>query len=232
MTAKKDNMANTGTGLGFIERLLGLVSKYKVWDFLKAFAVLFMIAVGSFMIANPDWLFERYDRWQEARHEERMDTRRDNSTRINLLLDKALYRMESSRIVVLELHNGTTGTNGLPFAKCSATYEVVNDGIPPVSDQYQEVNLSLYPFTDYLRTNGYWYGRTESLKSIDKSLYYKMMSNGAEEFAGCLVEGIDEPLAFLFVTYDSPGGRDSTEIRQNVRHMAMELAVMLETQKQ
>lgn len=231
MTAKNNNMANTGTGLGFIERLLSLVSKYRIWDFLKAFAVLFMIAASSFMIANPDWLFERYDRWAEARHNERMENRSDNSTRINLLMDKAMYRMECSRIIVLELHNGTTSSIGLPFEKCSATYEVVGEEVVPVSEQYQEVNLSLYPLTAYLKANGYWHGRTEDLRTIDKSLSYRMLSNGAEEVAGCLIEGIEKPLALMFVTYRTAGVRDSAAIRADMMHLSMEMAVMLETQK-
>lgn len=227
----KSNIEGTGTGIGFMERILALVNKYHFKDFLKAFAVLILIGLGVWFISNPGWVFERYDRWAAERHEQLTEVRRDNSGRINLLLDKALYRMGADRVVMLELHNGTTGASGLPFEKCSATYEAV-DGVPPVSDQYQNVNLSLYPFTKYLKDNGYWQGKADSLISMDKSLCYRMMSNGVGELAGCLIEGVDKPLAFLFVTYGEKGcDLDSASVRNDVRHVAMELALLLETQK-
>lgn len=227
----KGNIDGTGTGIGFMERILALVNKYHFKDFLKAFTVLILIGLGVWFISNPGWVFERYDKWAEQKHERMTEIRRDNSERINLLLDKALYRMGADRIVLLELHNGTTGASGLPFEKCSATYEAV-DYVRPVSNQYQNVNISLYPFTKYLKDNGYWQGKVEDLISIDKSLSYRMMSNGVESLAGCLIEGVDKPLAFLFVTYGEEGcSLDSTAVRNDVRHVAMELALLLETQK-
>lgn len=226
-----NKLENTGTGLGFLERILGLVSKYRIWDFIKAFVVLVMLAVAVGIISRPEWLFEQYDRWLQAQHTEVIQRRDDISGKANLLLDKALYRMGADRIMVLEQHNGTNGNGGLSFNKCSCTYEVF-DSCRPLAEQYQDINLSLLPFAYHLKTNGYWQGATEDLKAIDRGLAYKMETNGTREFMAANIEGITTDLAFIVVSFTTVDpDRDWDALRDDLRHLSMEMGVYLELGK-
>ena len=61
-----------------------------------------------------------------------------------------------------------------------------------------------------------------------------MKSNGTEHFAACLIEGVDKPLAFLFVSFQEPidpTTHDCNFVRENIRHIAMEQALLLELNK-
>ena len=228
-----EKITQTEKGLNFIEKALGIVEKYRIKTILKAVLVVLIAAATIGFIKNPTCLFEWYDTWKDKQHQEEMDLRNINNGKIQHLLDKSLYKIEADRITVLELHNGQTGIGGLPFTKCSATFEVMDDGIMPIAQQYQDQQLSLIPFANYLNTNGYFCGDIKDLEKIDRGLYHRMASNGTEHFAACLIEGVDKPLAFLFVSFNGPLDEEhSCEIvREQIRHIALEVALCLELNK-
>ena len=225
-------MENVEKGIGFLEKALGMVEKYKISTILKGVFIILIIAATIGFINNPTWIFEKYDEWKTKQHNEQLELRLTNTNKINTLLNKAVYKMGVDRIIILETHNGNTGIGGLPFAKCTATFEVLNDHTYPVASQYQEVNLSLMPFASFLFENGYWCGDISELKSIDKTLYHKMASNGTTHFAAAVIEGIDAPLAFVFVSFNKIDELHSCqEIRENIRHLSLEIALLLELNK-
>lgn len=225
-----ENLDKTEKGISWIERLMGLVDKYSIWKFFKAFLIIGATACLVALISNPTHIFEAYDRYKDKAHAEKLEMRMRNNEKLHILCEKLMYKVGADRVIVLELHNGLSSNAGIPFAKCSATYEALNDGVYPVASQYQDVNLSLMPFANYLFENGYFCGNVEILNNIDRGLYHKMASNHTEHFAGCVIEGVDKPLAFLFVSFKElpTDEHDCMGVRENVRHIALELALLLE----
>lgn len=226
------NLDSTEKGLGFLDKALGIVEKYKMATIFKGVIIVLVIAATVGFIQNPTWIFEKYKEWEDAQHKEQLELRLQNTNKINHLLNKSLYKMDVDRLILLECHNGQSGIGGLPFAKATATFEMLNDDTYPVAQQYQGVNLSLMPFAGYLFENGYWCGNTEELKAIDKSLYHKIAGNGTEHFAACVIEGVDAPLAFMFVSFNKlKEGHNCDTIRENLRHLSLEIALLLELGK-
>ena len=221
-------------GLGWLDKALTMVEKYKVKTLLKAVGIILIIAGVIGFIKNPGWVFEQYDAWKERQHTIALEQRLNNNEKLHVTCEKLLYKVQADRVMVLELHNGLENANGLPFSKCSATYEALELNIQPVADQYQNTNLSLMPFANVLFEQGYWCGDVEEIAAIDKGLYYKMKANGTEHFAACLIEGVDKPLAMLFVSYKRTltETHDCAFVRENIRHIALEQALLLELNKQ
>lgn len=219
---------NTDDVVGWMERFMALLKEYGPFKIIGGAIVLAIVSVFLYLVFNPTKVFELYEDWKEAQHITLIQERINNTPKIQNLLDRLTYKVGATRTVVLELHNGNTGDGGLPFAKATATYESLNVGIRPVSEQYQGVNLSLMPFASHLFNKGYWCGDTEDIIDIDKALYHKMMSNGTEHFAACVVEGIDKEIAIMIVSFETPVEHDCAEVRENIRHVAMELAVFIE----
>lgn len=224
------NEESIDKGLNWFEKALSLIDKYKFKTIFKGVAFILIVAATVGFIKNPTYIFEKYAEWQDRQHQERMEVRHKNSEKLHILSEKLMYKVGADRVTVLELHNGLENTGGLPFSKCSATYEALQIGVHPIADQYQSVNLSLIPFAYHLFEQGYWCGDVEELLNYDKSLYYKMKSNGCEHFAACLIEGIDTPLAFLFVSFSNETDETHSceEVRENIRHISMEMAVLME----
>lgn len=220
-------------GFGFLDKALGMVEKYKIRTILKGVLIILIVAATIGFVNNPTWIFERYDEWQVKQHSEKMEKRLVNNEKVHILAEKLLYKVNADRVLVLELHNGVSSNSGLPFAKCSATYEALNEGVHPVADQYQDVNLSLMPFANKLIEQGYWCGNTEDLMKIDKALCYRMLGNDTSHFAGCVIQGIDKPLAFIFVKFKNiSDGHSCNNVRDIINHNALQFALLLELNKE
>ena len=218
-------------GLSWLNQGLAIVEKYKLKTIFKAFFIMLLIAAFIGFLKNPTWVFEKYEEWKDKEHSTALEKRLANNEKLHVSAEKLLYKVGADRVMILELHNGLENSNGLPFSKCSATYEAIDLHVKPVADQYQNVNLSLMPFVNEVFHKGYWCGDTDELENIDKGLYYKMKSNGTEHFACCLIEGVEEPLAFLFVSFKEPidtTTHDCGMVRENIRHIALEQALLLE----
>lgn len=218
-------------GLSWLNQGLAIVEKYKLKTIFKAFLILLLIAGFIGFLKNPTWVFEKYEAWKDKKHTIALEKRLANNEKLHISAEKLLYKVGADRVMILELHNGLENSNGLPFSKCSATYEAIELQVKPVADQYQNVNLSLMPFVNEVFHKGYWCGNVDELEDIDKGLYYKMKSNGTEHFACCLIEGVEEPLAFLFVSFKNPidsTAHDCAMVRENIRHIALEQALLLE----
>lgn len=227
------NIDNTDSALNWLEKILVLIKDYGPLKILGAALLISLVSSILYFTLNPTKLFEIYDEIKKEDHMELMNLRLKMAPKIQSLTDKLTYGIGASRTIVLEMHNGNTGTGGLPFTKCSATYESLNLGKHPVAQQYQDVNMSLMPFATTLFENGYWCGNTDDLQYIDRALYYKMKSNGTEHFAACVIEGIDnKAIAFMIVSFDKEdelmANHDCHTTRESIRHIAMELAVVLE----
>lgn len=222
---------NIDKGINWLDRALEIVEKYKLGTILKAFGIILLIALLIAFLKNPTYIFEKYDEWKEKEHSERMEVRMENNHKLQSLTEKTLYKVDASRIIILEMHNGLENANGLPFSKCSATYEALNDGVYPVANQYQNTNLSLMPFATYLLEHKYWYGDVEDIEQIDRGLYHKMAGNGTVHFAACVIEGVDKPLAFVFISWQEKPEHNCKDIKKIAEHASIETAVLLELNK-
>ena len=230
------NIDNTDDALNWLERLLKLLQEYGPWKILGATCLITVVSAFLYFTLNFNKALEIYDAWKLRQHDIKMELRMEIGPKIQTLIDKLTYRIDATRTVVLEMHNGNTGSGGLPFTKCTATYESLNTGSHPISQQYQDVNMSLMPFIHTLVKNGYWCGDTDELEMIDRGLYYKLKSNNCEHFAACVIEGLEnKPIAFLFISFndkpDSLEHHNCNNVRENIRHIAIELSVILEVSR-
>lgn len=220
-------------GLNWIEKTLAIVDKYKIGTIFKGIFLLLIIFATVAFINNPTYIFEQYKQWEIERHNTAMEKRIKNNSKIQSTLDKLLYQTNAERVILLELHNGNANNACLPFAKCSATYESLAEGAKPVSNQYIDVNLSLFPFANELYCKKYWCGGIESIRHLDKSLYYKLGANGTEHFTAMVIKGVNKPLAFIFVSFECLSDNHScTEVKDAIESSALELALLLEIKKE
>lgn len=225
-------MNNVNTGLGWLDKALGMVEKYKLRTIFKALLIIIIISITVGFINNPTFVFEWYKKWEEDQHTERIEQRLQTNEKIHLACEKLMYKVGADRVMLLELHNGGTNIAGLPFLKASCIYEAMNDGVYPIADQYQQQQLSLIPFSSYLAQHTHWCGDVEDLQAIDKTLYYRMVSNGTEHFAAKCIHGVNTPVAFIFVSFkEVPDNHDCQKIREEIRHTALEIALLLELNK-
>lgn len=224
------NENNINSGFGWIERGLQIIDKYNIKTIFKALFVVVLIAVTVGFINNPTYLFKKYKEWETEQHNIALNKRMTNNAQIQLSIEKLLYKTQAKRVVLLELHNGITSNGNLPFAKCSATYEALNNGIAPISEEYQSRNLTLMPFATELFKTGYFCGDTEDLLKIDKGLYYQFMKNETLHFACSVVYGVEKPIAILLVSFDevTEQNHNCDDVHLYIHQTSLELALLTE----
>ena len=89
------------------------------------------------------------------------------------------------------------------------------------------------PFAHKLFQEGYWCGDTQDLKEIDKALCYRMLGNDTSHFAGIVIQGVDKPIAFLFVKFKNIGAEHNcAEIKRIISDNALQIALLLELNKE
>lgn len=227
---------NTDKVLGWLEKMLNFLKEYGAWRIIKATFLIAFVSLVLYACFNFPSIIEYIDNKRREAHLEQMEERMKIAPKIQGVMDKLTFSVGATRVLLLELHNGNTGNGGLPFTKCSATYESLNIGKFSIAQEYQDVNMSLVPFLYKLHQVGYWCGNVETLEEIDRGLYYKVKGNGTEHFSACAIQGIEgNTIAFLIISYDKKPEdlkvHECEEVRVNMRHVASEIAVMLEVRR-
>ena len=171
--------------LGFWERLMKFKDKHGYWNLTKlvlfvAFAVAIVFLAKNF---GESYSFERQkeimvevlqenDQQMFLEHNEKIEQRRNIRPYVMEVLNNTLIEMGCGRAFVIELHNGSNNTAGLPFIHASMTYEAVGRNIEPVDEDYQNISLTRFVFSEYLHKHELWYG------TIDE--FIMMMIRGEE----------------------------------------------------
>ena len=158
--------------------------------------VILLVFLGMFMF-KPEIVFENYDHYRERTHIERMDKRNNNTPLVQAELDKLRLQYNASWVSVWELHNSTNNLDGMPFIFASLTYESMKPGLTPIAEQFDNVRLSLYPLSTYLRENDIWYGDVEKLQEIDNTAYYRAKALSIKYVGFKLMEVENSPNAIL-----------------------------------
>lgn len=165
-----------------------------------------LIIVGGVVIVGlaffqPGILSNRLDQYREQKHAEKMAERMNNTPLIQAELDKFKIKTDASWVSIWELHNSTNNLNGMPFLFASLTYESMNPALTPIAEQFDNVRLSLYPLTSYLRENEMWYGSVEEIKEVDNTAYYRAKALGIKYLGFRLMENEGAPNAVMSFAY-------------------------------
>jgi hypothetical protein len=218
--------------LNIVDKALQIVEKYKLTTIFKSLLVIIIVSFVFWFISNPTYIFDKWNEYQQQQHQEQLEQRINNNEKLHIIIERLMFKIDADRILLLECHNGGSNINGLPFAKISAIYESLNDSILPISQDFQQQQLSLYPFSNYLFNNKYFYGDTEELLNIDKGLYYKFKSHNINHFACYVLYGVDKPIAFLLVGYEKLTEKHNCKyIKELIIEEGLQMRLLLELNK-
>ena len=200
-TAEETPVGRVNATMSWVDKFLKMINKYSVKKILQAMLLLFLLVFLGLFTFKPEKIFETYENYRERTHNERMDRRTNNTPLIQNELDNLRVRYNASWVSVWELHNNTNNLDGLPFIFASLNYESMNPGLIPIAEQFDNVRLSLYPLSTYLREHEMWYGDVEGLKEIDYSAYYRAKALGISYIGFKLMQVEGAPNAVLSFAY-------------------------------
>ena len=199
--------------ISLLEPIAKLFNKYGVLKAIGYIMIIFFIGFviySSWTIVNLDnridsgikkVLTEQSD--EKARvHEIGVEKRFANMDEINRALREAMYITGADRACLLEMHNGTNNTAGLPFIYCEMTYEQVREGVMPVDDEYAKINLTRYSFPYYMMQNKYFNGTLDEAMKHDSKIATKMSHDGTDYILVYQVTSKGHVIGYFALTWD------------------------------
>ena len=200
-------MALEGEQMGFVEKTIKMIEKYGLWKVVRAIILILLFLFGMYWVQVAATIVgtvqgnEQATEAKATEHEEQMSIRKNIQPQVENILREVLLKTGADRAWVIELHNGSSNTAGLPFVHCTMTYEVDRDSIESIDEDYQNLSLSRFKFPLYLHKNKVWYGTTEEFKQVDKKMANRMATNGASYMVISTIETDTNELGYFGFTY-------------------------------
>lgn len=193
---------NVEKGIGWLQKLLELQQKYGFFSILKGLFIILVTGYVIFFALNPKYLLDRFETIQLEKHDKEAAKRFkvDGETRVTV--SKLLSLVDADRAWFIDIHNGKKNlSTGLGYLYGDMLVEECMDGIEPVEHEWQDVYLPKYPLVSKVYDDGYFWGSVDSIKSIDKSLYFKLKSNDVNEIAMMFLFNGETPLGILGISF-------------------------------
>lgn len=213
---------NVNTGLGWLDKTLGIIEKYRIMTIFKAFFVILLVAGLVWFISNPTYIFEKYEQWCEHEHDIKTEITLKNAQVAQVEMENLLYKTGANRAILMSFHNSKSSLGGLPFIYLTPQTEAITAGTTPVSAGYESMKTSLYPFVHYLSEEEYFCGDIADLERIDKALAYRLRGNDVKHLAALYLES-DRPLGVIVLTYTSE--LDEDHVCEDVEHLMRKTGV-------
>lgn len=198
-------MEVTETPVNILEKTIKLVEKYGVWKIIRAILLIGLLLYVVFNINSiPDTIKDIVTQSKEeeiVKHDVAIEVRKNIKPEIDEILTNTLNAVNADRVFVLEMHNGTNNTSGLPFLYVEMTYCQVSENVHHIDEDYINLNLSRFDFPMYLEKKHYWYGSIEELRTVDPKLALRLEANGAKYFAIMTIQGLKNELGYFGVSF-------------------------------
>lgn len=185
------------SGLSWLERILQLCKEYGVFNILKGLFILIILSLTLRICYNPSFLFDKYTDYMTQRHAKELHERTEYDQQIKSLLPVYLYKYHADRIWIIQYHNGI-----MDWQHGTMRFELCNDEVESIKNQYNDFNLTWINLPYYLKTNEVFIGDMVKLDSIDSTLYTQLKKNNVQYLACTIIkDNSGYPIGILGVTW-------------------------------
>jgi len=185
----KTTVDETNGLLGLMERIKRFINKEGLKGTFTSLLTLFIAVTVGYFIFNPGSFFERFQNFNNEKHEEAIIARMEADPQIREYLSAMKNELAANRTYILEAHNGGTNLSNLPFVYTDLTYMVPRGSFGELEEEYKNFRLSRFPWASYVVENSFWFGPIEDTFDNDPELYYKLQKEGVAYMGMMLLHG-------------------------------------------
>lgn len=196
------------SGLLWLERILQLCKEYGVFNIFKGLFILITLSLTLRICYNPSFLFDKYIDYMTQRHAKELHERTEYDQQIKSLLPVYLYKYHADRVWIIQYHNGI-----MDWQHGTMRFELCNDEVESIKNQYNDFNLTWINLPYYLKTNEVFIGDIVKLDSIDSTLYTQLKKNNVQYLACTIIkDNSGYPIGIFGVTWKNiPPNIDSLQ---------------------
>lgn len=199
--------------VNMFETMVNVVKNNKMFDIVKTFFILVLLVYITYNITElPEIVrnvFNARTTELQMEHDTAVERRRSIKPQIDAILFETMNTLNADRIYVIEMHNGTNNTSGLPFIYGEMTYEQARRNVEHVDEDYVSINLSRFEYPLYLEKNQIFCGTIDDLAKIDERMAFRLKATDATYVGGVAMHGVENELGYIGITYcnTEPVGR-------------------------
>lgn len=191
--------------VSMFENAVKVVKENKMLDILKTILIItLLLYIGYHVNDLPEIVkhaFESRNTELQMEHDSAVERRRLIKPQIDSMLLEAMNTLKSDRVYVVEMHNGTNNTAGLPFIYGEMTYEQARKGIEHIDEDYLSINLSRFEYPLYLEKNHFFGGTVDELADVDEKMAFRVRATNVTYLAGIAMHGAYTELGYVGVSY-------------------------------
>lgn len=189
--------------LTLMDKMQNFIKKNGLKGTFTTLLTLFIASVMAFFIFNPDVVFEKFQRYEQEKHEKGIKQRLEADPIIRGKLIELRNEIGADRVYILEAHNGGTNLTNLPFLYADLTYVEPKEPYSYIESEYKNFRLSRYPWASYVIETGSWFGSVEDCRENDPELYYRLTKEGVGHMGMYVMYGKSGlPSACLGIVYE------------------------------
>jgi hypothetical protein len=199
--------------VNMFETMVNVVKNNKMFDIVKTFLIFVLLVYITYNITELPKIvknvFNARTTELQMEHDTAVERRRSIKPQIDAILFETMNTLNADRIYVIEMHNGTNNTSGLPFIYGEMTYEQARRDVEHVDEDYVSINLSRFEYPLYLEKNQIFCGTIDDLAKIDERLAFRLKATNATYVGGVAMNGVENELGYIGITYcnTEPVGR-------------------------
>lgn len=159
--------------------------------------------------------------------------RKDSIFKVNRILTELMQKTQADHVALFEYHNGGYNLTGLPFLHFTLAIQRNNYGVQELSKDFDNVLVSSVP--DFIRevdcNDIYHVENIEILSPMFPRLYRELKNEETAEVMFCCLEGIDDEIGFLLLSFKKPLGGKSKKVKKELFKKVQKISTLLDLKK-
>lgn len=215
--------------ISWLQDMLKIIDQYGFLKIIKALLIFFVSSYFIYLTFNPEIIIDKYIKYQTEQHDNAVAYRMKNEPQIRMNLKELLMETSADRAFIIELHNGTNNTSGLPFIYGDMSYEEVRKGVTHIDEDYHDFSLQRFTFFSQLFNDGSWYGSVDQMESFDPKLALRLKSNGVHEIGVVVMYGHEKEIGFIGISFTgNEDAHDKNQMKKVIRKYCQKISPLLD----
>lgn len=159
--------------------------------------------------------------------------RKDSIFKVNKLLTELMQRTQAGHVALFEYHNGGYNLTGMPFLHFTLSIQRNNYGVEELNKDFNNILVSSVP--DFIRevdrNDIYYVDDIKQLEPMFPRLYKELKACNTEEVIFCCLEGIDDEIGFLMLSFTTPLGNRRKKVQKQLFKIVQKVSTLLDLKK-
>lgn len=159
--------------------------------------------------------------------------RKEGIFKVNKLLTELMQKTQADHVALFEYHNGGYNLTGLPFLHFTLSIQRNNYGVEELHKDFNNVLVSSVPefIKEVDRNDVYYVDDIQVLESMFPRLYKELKQDNTQEVLFCCLEGIDDEIGFLMLSFKSPLGMRRKKVQKELFKKVQKISTLLDLKK-